>query len=139
MHAMLSLLFLRAARIGQCVSTLFFAKVTLGSRIDSYLVYSTFREKNKDHFELHLRSIVNNEYGSDYSTEHLDFYFPLLEGKEICLINIRKGDTPLFTKFSDQSTKSEKFYVRSGNASREFSQLSEITRYIDRRFKKNEK
>ena len=50
------------------------------------------------------------------------------------MTHVRRGDRPLFTKHSGQSTKFEKFFVRSGNASREFDQLSEITLYIGKRF-----
>ena len=29
--------------------------------------YNTLKEANKDHFELHLRNIVNNAYGKDFA------------------------------------------------------------------------
>jgi predicted HTH transcriptional regulator len=97
--------------------------------------YQTLKEQGKDYFELHLRNLVNSEYGIDYGTRNLMVLFPSLDGKEICFLKIAKGDSPLFTTATDKSgQKIEKFYVRSGNSSREIMKPSEITLYISKRF-----
>lgn len=100
--------------------------------------YDVMRERGKDCFELHLRNLINAEYGIEYATNYLSVNFPRVNGKEICIVEVKRGEKPLFTTVSDKNgQKSEKFYVRSGNSSREVSKPSEITDYINKRFNKN--
>ena len=97
--------------------------------------YSTFKESNKDHFELHLRNIVNNIFGKDFATTHLTVKFPIINEVEICEIDIKAGDTPLYCNLSDKNGQMvKKFYVRSGNTSQEFD-IQETASYISKRFK----
>ncbi len=97
--------------------------------------YSTFKESNKDHFELHLRNIVNNMFGKDFATTHLTVRFPIINEVEICEIDIKAGDTPLYCNLSDKNGQIvKKFYVRSGNTSQEFD-IQETASYISKRFK----
>ncbi len=97
--------------------------------------YSTFKESNKDHFELHLRNIVNNMFGKDFATTHLTVKFPIINEVEICEIDIKAGDTPLYCNLSDKNGQIvKKFYVRSGNTSQEFD-IQETASYISKRFK----
>jgi hypothetical protein len=97
--------------------------------------YSTFKESNKDHFELHLRNIVNNIFGKDFATTHLTVKFPIINEVEICEIDIKAGDTPLYCNLSDKNGQIvKKFYVRSGNTSQEFD-IQETASYISKRFK----
>jgi hypothetical protein len=99
--------------------------------------YDTLKERNKDFFELHLRDLINSEYGLDYSTSNLNIAFPMVLGKEICIVEVIRGKKPLFTSIADKGgQKVEKFYVRCGNSSREIARPSEITQYIDKRFEK---
>lgn len=89
----------------------------------------------KDEFELHLRNLINKEYGVEYATNYLDISFPEVNEKEVCLIKIKAGHQPLYLYTSDRDgRKQQKFYVRSGNSSQEISDLAEITRYINKRF-----
>ncbi|MBU1078650.1 MAG: ATP-binding protein, partial [Spirochaetes bacterium] len=97
--------------------------------------YRTLKDGNKDNFELHLRNLVNSAYGVEYSANNMTISFPRVKGIEICLIEIKKGETPLYTMITDKhGEKQEKFYMRSGNSSQELPKLSEITTYINKRF-----
>jgi hypothetical protein len=101
--------------------------------------YASLKKNDKDYFELHLRNLINNAYTIGYATNFITLYFPTIAGKEICIIVISEGDEPLFTMSTDKNgTKLEKFYIRSGNASREFDQMSEVFAYINKRFKQHD-
>jgi hypothetical protein len=60
--------------------------------------FKTLKKQGTDYFELHLRKLINNQFGIRYSNKHLLFQFPALEGKEICVIQVAPGDTPLYVK-----------------------------------------
>jgi hypothetical protein len=96
--------------------------------------YSTFNNGDKDKFEIHLRNLLNKEYGVEFSTNNLKISFPEIDDKEICLIEIKVGLKPLYTSISDPNgNKISKFYVRSGNSSQEVP-LNEIAEFISKRF-----
>jgi hypothetical protein len=93
--------------------------------------------KDKDQFELHLRNLVNAAYGANFATSQLEITFPVKDGKEFCMIDVKRGKEPLYTLVSGQgenAPKTEKFYVRSGNSSRELP-IEEIPKYVGERFK----
>jgi len=99
--------------------------------------YNTLKEANKDHFELHLRNIVNNAYGKDFATTHMKVNFPVIEESEICEIDIKAGTKPLFLEVSDKNgQKHKKFFVRSGNSSQDLD-IAETAEYVKRRFENN--
>jgi hypothetical protein len=96
--------------------------------------YNTFKEANKDHFELHLRNIVNNAFGKDFGITQLSVKFPVVDDQEICEIDIKAGKQPLYLETSDKGGPyTKKFYVRSGNSSQELD-ISETATYIKKRF-----
>jgi len=69
--------------------------------------YDTFKEgNNKDVFERHLRNLINNSYSTEYATNKLTITFPKVGDKEICVIEIDKGTSPLYTIVHDIYTKS---------------------------------
>lgn len=90
---------------------------------------------NKDKFEIHIRNLINSNFGKVFSTNNINITFhEIEEGVEICKIDIPKGNKPLFLTVSDNNgQKHEKFYVRSGNSSQELS-MSEISEYVSGRF-----
>lgn len=90
---------------------------------------------NKDKFEIHIRNLINSNFGKVFSTNNINITFhEVEEGVEICKIEIPKGNKPLFLNVTDNNgQKHEKFYVRSGNTSQELS-LSEISEYVSGRF-----
>ena len=97
--------------------------------------YNTFKEPNKDNFELHLRNIVNNAFGKEFATTHLIINFPLVNDLEVCDIDIKPGLNPLYCDTTDKNGGiNKKFYVRSGNTSQEFD-IQEAASYISKRFK----
>lgn len=100
--------------------------------------YNTLKEANKDHFELHLRNIVNNAYGKDFATTQITVGFPVIEEAEICEIDVKPGTKPLFLEvISKNGQKQKKFFVRSGNSSQDLD-IAETAEYVKRRFEKNE-
>ena len=96
--------------------------------------YNTLQEANKDHFELHLRNMVNNAYGNVFSASQMKVDFPAVEEIEICRIDIKAGVKPLFLEVFDKNgQKRKKFFVRSGNSSCELD-IQATAEYIEQRF-----
>ena len=100
--------------------------------------YATLKTPDKDSFELHMRNLLNSEYGVEFTAKNIYMEFPVLDDKEFCVVVITQSDKPLYVKMTDLKNggKVEKFYVRSGNSSREIVQLSEIAKFTEGRFKK---
>ena len=97
--------------------------------------FKTLKKQDVDYFELHLRKLIVNQYGIGFSNDSLKINFPDIDSKTICFIRIRASENPLFLKTRNkQGHEVEKFYVRSGNASQEISSLTEINKYLKRRF-----
>lgn len=91
-------------------------------------------EGDKDKFELHLRNLINKTFGKVFATTGISINFQTFNEAEICIINIFKGNKPLYLEIADNNgQKTEKFYVRSGNTSQELG-LSEISEYTKSRF-----
>ncbi len=96
--------------------------------------YKTLKEGSKDNFELHLRNLINTAFGKEFATTQLLIKFPVISGKEICEIDIKRGKNPLYCEVTDKNGgKSKKFYVRSGNSSQEMD-IEETASYIKNRF-----
>lgn len=96
--------------------------------------YGTLKEANKDHFELHLKNLVNHAFGKEFGASSLDIRFPIVSDVEICEIDIKAGSKPLYVEVTDKSgKKSKKFYIRSGNSSQELD-IEETASFISKRF-----
>jgi uncharacterized protein with ParB-like and HNH nuclease domain len=96
--------------------------------------YNTLRTGDKDYFELHLRNLVNNSFGKEFTAINLKVNFPIVDDLEICEIDIEKGTKPLFVETTDKNgQKQKKFYLRSGNSSQELG-IEEAASYIKNRF-----
>lgn len=96
--------------------------------------YNTFKEANKDHFELHLRNILNNSFGKEFAATSLNVRFPIVNDLEICEIDIKAGKNPLYCELPDKNGATQKkFYIRSGNTSQELD-IQETASYIKNRF-----
>ncbi len=99
--------------------------------------YSTLKHPNRDFFELHLRTVVETYYGNAFSSQCIRIDFVEEDGKDICIVYIRKSIEPIYTKITNkQGAKEEKFFIRVGNSSRELSNTSEVIDYIKKHFKK---
>jgi hypothetical protein len=94
----------------------------------------TLKRKDVDFFENNLRMFLNKVFSVGYVTNNLMIKFPVVNHKVICRIDVNPGQKPVFIEMIKNSTKSERFYVRSGNTSMEVSVLSEINKYIQERF-----
>lgn len=96
--------------------------------------YNTFKEANKDNFELHLRNIVNKSFGKEFGALNITVRFPIVNDIEICEIDIKAGKTPLYCEVSDKNgAPQKKFFVRSGNTSQDLD-IQETASYIKKRF-----
>ncbi|HSK72676.1 MAG TPA: RNA-binding domain-containing protein, partial [Pyrinomonadaceae bacterium] len=96
--------------------------------------YKTLKESSKDNFELHLRNLINTAFGKEFAAVQLSIKFPVIDGKEICEIDIKRGKDPLYCEITDKNGgKSKKFYIRSGNSSQELD-IQETASYIKNRF-----
>ena len=92
------------------------------------------KEGNRDHFELHLRNLLNNSFTKEYISTNVRIHFPIVDEEEICLVDIKFGTKPLFLEVKDRNgNKHKKFYVRSGNSSQELD-IVETSEYIKKRF-----
>ena len=97
--------------------------------------FISLKKNDSDYFEIHLRNLLNQQFGIPFITQNLIIEFPVIEGKEICAILIAEGSEPVYITTTDKhGNKTEKFYVRSGNSSQEIQSLKEITGYISKRF-----
>lgn len=97
--------------------------------------FKTLKKQDADYFELHLRKMINNQYGIRFSNKHILMQLPEIDSKTICVIQISPGTSALFMKTKNkQGQDVEKFYVRSGNASQEIASLTELQEYIKERF-----
>lgn len=96
--------------------------------------YHALGGANRDKFELHLRNLMNEAFGASFVTGKIKVSFPEIGEIEICRIEILPSTKPLIISVKDKSGQAqEKFYVRSGNSSQEFS-LNEMQAYLTERF-----
>ena len=87
-----------------------------------------------DKFELHLRNLLNEQFGKGFVANKVVIKFHGIGGKEVCQIETAAAKEPVIMKVKDKNGQViEKFYARSGNSSQEIS-LSEINLYMKERF-----
>ncbi len=97
--------------------------------------FNSLKKFGADYFEIHLRNLLNTQFGISFTTNNITVDFPELSEHQICVIQVEKGQEPVYVTLVDKSgKKSEKFYVRSGNSSQEIKSLSELNLYISKRF-----
>ena len=93
---------------------------------------------DKDKFELHLYNLIESEYGAGYGAQYVKVSFPKIGEDELCMVEITRGDKKLYTNITDKhGQKSEKFFIRRGNASVEILNHSKVDDYINDRFNNN--
>ncbi len=89
---------------------------------------------DRDKFELHLRNLLNQQFGTGFVTSRVAIGFHEVGEKEVCQIETSPAKEPVILKVKDKNGQAtEKFYARSGNSSQEIP-LSEVTAYIRDRF-----
>ncbi len=90
---------------------------------------------DRDVFERHLRALINARWGAAVGIGAVGLTFPQVDGQEICQVEVRSGKTPFFVDVADKNgVKTEKLFVRTGNASLPIESASELSAYINRRF-----
>jgi uncharacterized protein with ParB-like and HNH nuclease domain len=105
-----------------------------GELLGLELDYNTMKEGNKDHFELHLRNIVNHAFGKNFGAINMRVRFPIINDVEICEIDIKPTLNPIYLTVPDRNGVSQKkFFIRSGNTSQELD-IAESAAYIQKRF-----
>lgn len=82
--------------------------------------YKALNGGDRDKFELHLKTLAINAFGEAVAATKLKLTFPQIEEKEICRVDIMPANKPIYLRLADKSgAAQERFYVRSGNSSRE--------------------
>lgn len=96
--------------------------------------YHALGEADKDKFEIHLRNVLNQHFGTSFCATNIDVVFPTFGDIEICQIDVKPTKKPIVLKLKDRNGQSqEKLYVRSGNSSQEIP-MSEMQAYLSERF-----
>ena len=96
--------------------------------------YHALGGADRDKFELHLRNVLNKNFGTGFITSNVRISFPEVGETEICQLDVQAAHKPVVVSTKDkQGQLSEKFYVRSGNSSQELS-MSEMQSYVSGRF-----
>jgi hypothetical protein len=96
--------------------------------------YHSLGGVDRDKFELHLRNLLNQQFGTGFVTSKVMIKFQDVEEKEVCQIETAPAKAPVILKVKDKNGQpTEKFYARSGNSSQEIP-LSEMNAYIKDRF-----
>ena len=91
--------------------------------------YKTLKNQNRDGFENKLTTLISTTIG-DPVLRNIESSFPMVNGKELCKVNIKPTKEPAFLHEAGQ----EVFFVRTGNSSRPFS-LSDTVKYVRERWK----
>lgn len=96
--------------------------------------YQSLGGADRDKFELHLRNLLNEQFGEAFVASRVAVQFHEVEDKEVCQVEVRPGSSPAIVKVRDKHGQvTEKLYVRSGNSSQELP-LSEVDAYLKDRF-----
>ena len=96
--------------------------------------YVSLGNVDRDRFEIHLRNLLNQQFGPGFVTSKIQLRFHDVDEKEVCQVDIVQAKEPIILKIKDRNGQSiEKFYARSGNSSQEIP-LSELAAYMKERF-----
>lgn len=96
--------------------------------------YQSLGDADRDKFELHLRNLLNQQFGTAFVTGKVSIKFHELGDKEVCQVEAAPAKDPVIVSTKDKNGQTvEKFYARSGNSSQEIP-LSEMNAYIKDRF-----
>lgn len=96
--------------------------------------YHSLGGVDRDKFELHLRNLLNQQFGTGFVTSKVSITFHELEEKEVCQVDTKQAKEPVIVSVKDKNGQAtEKFYARSGNSSQEIP-LGEMSAYVKERF-----
>lgn len=97
--------------------------------------YLSLNGADRDKFELHLRNLLNRQFGAGFVTTKVTIKFHQVQDNEVCQIETAPAKEPMIITMKDKTgLVTEKFYARSGNSSQEIP-LSEMNSYIKERFR----
>ncbi len=111
-------------------------KILIGVQDDGTILglendFSTLKSGDTDYFELHLRNLIDKAFGKDFCASQVKCSFTRINSCDIACVSIKDSDEPIYVNLEN---KGEAFYVRSGNSSRKIENLSELMRYVKKRF-----
>lgn len=96
--------------------------------------YVSLGNADRDKFELHLRNLLNQQFGPLFVSHRISISFHNMDEKDVCMVEIQATKEPLVVATKDKNGQSiEKLYVRNGNSSQEIP-LSQMSAYIKERF-----
>ena len=96
--------------------------------------YHSLGGGDRDKFELHLRNLLNQQFGPALVSTKVSVQFHEVGEKEVCQIEVLSNKSPVIVNLKDKNGQSvEKFFVRSGNSSLELPP-SEMSVYLKDRF-----
>jgi hypothetical protein len=96
--------------------------------------YVSLGNADRDKFELHLRNLLNQQFGTVFASHRVSIKFHNMDEKDVCLVEIQAAKEPLIVATKDKNGQTiEKLYVRNGNSSQEIP-LSQMSAYIKDRF-----
>ena len=88
---------------------------------------------NRDKFELHLRHLLGQQFGTAVMMSKIEIEFHDVDGKDVCAVDVLPSLEPLILKIRDKNGQPvEKLFVRVGNMSQELA-LSEVSAYLAER------
>jgi hypothetical protein len=84
--------------------------------------------KGIDKFQIHLRNIMRDRLIIEdwYISKNIKIRFDKINDKDICIVNVKKGEKPIYTK-------DNKFYIRSGNSTLQLG-INEVYEYVKNSF-----
>lgn len=96
--------------------------------------YHSLGGADRDKFELHLRNLLNQQFGTGFVTSKVTITFHEVEENEVCQVDTKQAKEPVIVSVKDKNGQAtEKFYARSGNSSQEIP-LGEMSAYVKERF-----
>ncbi len=101
-----------------------------GSVVGLEYDYLSHEGWNRDKFELHLRQLIDQQFGTAFLMTKIEIEFREIDEKDVCHVDVLPSSDPVVLKTKDKSGQLvEKMYVRVGNMSRELA-VSEIGAYL---------
>ena len=96
--------------------------------------YHSLGDGDQDKFELHLRNLLNQQFGTGLVTSKIAIKFHTVGDREVCQIEVSPAKEPVIVTLKDKNGQPvQKFYARSGNSSQEIP-LAEMNAYLKERF-----
>jgi len=92
--------------------------------------YPTLKKQNEDGFVLYMLQVINNCLGKEFNN-FLNIKVEIIDGKEICVVEISKSDKPVFMKYDNK----EEFYIRASLSSQPLN-VREAMEYINMHWKR---